>query len=47
MPNRTVYFLSDGTGSTAETFGTSILAQLAGKARHVRRPFIDSAEKAY
>ena len=47
MPNRTVYFLSDGTGITAENFGNSILAQFEGKSRHVRRPFIDSAEKAY
>ena len=27
MPNRTVFFVSDGTGITAETFGNSILAQ--------------------
>jgi [pyruvate, water dikinase]-phosphate phosphotransferase / [pyruvate, water dikinase] kinase len=46
MPNRTVFFVSDGTGITAETFGNSILAQFEGKPRHVRRPFIDSAEKA-
>jgi [pyruvate, water dikinase]-phosphate phosphotransferase / [pyruvate, water dikinase] kinase len=47
MPNRTVFFVSDGTGITAETFGNSILAQFAGKPRHVRRPFIDSVEKAW
>jgi len=47
MPNRTVYFVSDGTGITAETFGNSILAQFPGKPRHVRRPFVDSAEKAH
>ena len=46
MPNRTVFFVSDGTGITAETFGNSILAQFSGKPRHVRRPFIDSHEKA-
>ena len=46
MPNRTVFFVSDGTGITAETFGNSILAQFAAKPRHVRRPFIDSEEKA-
>ena len=46
MPNRTVFFISDGTGITAETFGNSILAQFGGKPRHVRRPFIDSVEKA-
>ncbi|MET0336021.1 MAG: pyruvate, water dikinase regulatory protein [Rhizobacter sp.] len=47
MPNRTVYFVSDGTGITAETFGNSILAQFPGKARHVRRPFIDTLDKAH
>jgi regulator of PEP synthase PpsR (kinase-PPPase family) len=46
MPNRTVFFVSDGTGITAETFGNSILAQFAGKPRHVRRPFIDTEDKA-
>jgi regulator of PEP synthase PpsR (kinase-PPPase family) len=46
MPNRTVFFISDGTGITAETFGNSILNQFAGKPRHVRRPFIDNATKA-
>ncbi|MFT7724800.1 MAG: pyruvate, water dikinase regulatory protein [Roseateles sp.] len=46
MSARTVYFVSDGTGITAETFGNSILAQFSLKARHVRRPFVDSAEKA-
>jgi regulator of PEP synthase PpsR (kinase-PPPase family) len=47
MPNRSVYFVSDGTGITAETFGNSILAQFSGKPRHVRRPFIDSTDKAW
>jgi regulator of PEP synthase PpsR (kinase-PPPase family) len=46
MPNRTVFFVSDGTGITAETFGNSILNQFGGKPRHVRRPFIDSPAKA-
>ena len=46
MPNRTVFFVSDGTGITAETFGKSILAQFATKPRHVRRPFIDTEDKA-
>ncbi len=46
MPNRSVFFISDGTGITAETFGNSILAQFALKPRHVRRPFIDSLDKA-
>jgi regulator of PEP synthase PpsR (kinase-PPPase family) len=46
MPHRTVFFVSDGTGITAETFGNSILAQFSAKQRHVRRPFIDTPEKA-
>ena len=46
MPNRSVFFVSDGTGITAETFGNSILAQFPLRPRHVRRPFIDSIDKA-
>jgi hypothetical protein len=46
MPNRTVFYVSDGTGITAETFGNSILAQFSARPRHVRRPFIDTVEKA-
>ena len=46
MPQRTVFFVSDGTGITAETFGNSILAQFPAAPRHVRRPFIDSVDKA-
>jgi len=46
MPNRTVFYVSDGTGITAETFGNSILAQFPTRPRHVRRPFIDSVDKA-
>lgn len=46
MPHRTVFFVSDGTGITAETFGNSILAQFPAQPRHVRRPFIDSVAKA-
>src|SRR5215216_1318241 len=47
MPNHTVFFVSDGTGITAETFGNSILSQFAAKPRHVRRPFIDTPDKAH
>jgi [pyruvate, water dikinase]-phosphate phosphotransferase / [pyruvate, water dikinase] kinase len=46
MPERTVFFVSDGTGITAETFGNSVLAQFDAHPRHVRRPFVDSADKA-
>lgn len=47
MPNRTVFFISDGTGITAETFGNAILAQFEMKARHVRLPFVDTVDKAH
>jgi [pyruvate, water dikinase]-phosphate phosphotransferase / [pyruvate, water dikinase] kinase len=47
MTDRTVFFVSDGTGITAETFGNSILAQFPARPRHVRRPFIDSVDKAH
>ena len=46
-PRYTVFYVSDGTGITAETFGNSILSQFAIKPRHVRRPFIDTADKAH
>ncbi|HNW00723.1 MAG TPA: pyruvate, water dikinase regulatory protein [Burkholderiaceae bacterium] len=47
MPHRTVFFVSDGTGITAETFGHAILAQFDMKAKYVRLPFVDSADKAH
>ena len=47
MAQRTVFFVSDGTGITAETFGNAILAQFDFKTRHVRLPFIDSIDKAH
>jgi [pyruvate, water dikinase]-phosphate phosphotransferase / [pyruvate, water dikinase] kinase len=44
---RTVFFVSDGTGITAETFGHSLLAQFETVAFHqLRLPFIDTADKA-
>lgn len=47
MPTRTVFFVSDGTGITAETFGHSILSQFEGlRLRQVRLPFIDELTKA-
>jgi regulator of PEP synthase PpsR (kinase-PPPase family) len=46
MTDRSVFFVSDGTGITAETFGNSILAQFSIQPRHVRRPFIDAPDKA-
>lgn len=47
MSLRTVFFVSDGTGITAETFGNAILAQFEFKTRHVRLPFVDSVDKAH
>lgn len=44
---RTVFFVSDGTGITAETFGHSVLSQFELRFRQVRLPFIDTMEKAY
>ena len=44
---RTVFFISDGTGITAETFGNAILAQFEFKPRHVRLPFVDTVDKAH
>ena len=46
MPNRSVFFVSDSTGITAETFGNAILTQFEGRSRHVRRPFVDTVDKA-
>ena len=47
VPNRTVFFVSDQTGVTAETMGHSLLTQFEGLAlRTVTLPFIDSPEKA-
>lgn len=45
--DRSVFFISDGTGITAETFGSSLLSQFdALKVREVRLPFVDSVGKA-
>ena len=44
---RTVFFVSDGTGITAETFGHSVLSQFELRFRQVRLPFIDTMDKAY
>ncbi len=45
--DRTVFFVSDGTGITAETLGHSVLTQFEHlRYRPQRLPFIDSIEKA-
>ncbi|PHV04332.1 phosphoenolpyruvate synthase regulatory protein [Janthinobacterium sp. BJB412] len=49
LPNaaRTVFFVSDGTGITAETFGHSVLTQFELRFRQIRLPFIDTIDKAH
>lgn len=47
MPNRTVFFVSDGTGITAETFGNAILAQFEVDLQRIRLPFVDNVDKAH
>jgi [pyruvate, water dikinase]-phosphate phosphotransferase / [pyruvate, water dikinase] kinase len=47
MKQRTVFFVSDQTGITAETLGRSLLTQFDGlKFRYVTLPFIDTPDKA-
>ncbi len=47
MSERTVFFLSDQTGVTAETLGHSLLTQFdVRQIRQVTLPFIDSEDKA-
>ena len=47
IPHRSFFFVSDGTGITAETFGKAILAQFEVRTRSVRLPFIDTVDKAH
>ncbi|MFZ4527283.1 MAG: posphoenolpyruvate synthetase regulatory kinase/phosphorylase PpsR [Undibacterium curvum] len=47
IANRTVFFVSDGTGITAETFGHSVLTQFDLKFRQIRLPFVDTLDKAH
>jgi len=45
--NRTIFFVSDGTGITAEMLGHSLLTQFEGiEFTQVVLPFVDTAEKA-
>ena len=47
VTRRTVFFVSDGTGITAQMLGHSLLTQFEGvEFSQVTLPFIDSAEKA-
>lgn len=45
--DRTVFFVSDGTGITAETFGHAVLTQFSLRFKQVRLPFIDDLDKAH
>ena len=47
MHTRTVFVVSDGTGITAETFGSALMTQFNVKPRLVRIPFVDTADKAH
>ena len=47
MSHRTAFFISDGTGITAETFANAILAQFEVKPKRVRLPFIDNVDQAF
>jgi len=48
MPDRSIFFISDGTGITAETFSKAILAQFDFKPRqYKRRTSIDTPGKAH
>jgi len=45
---RTAFFISDGTGITAETLGEALLAQFEGVAfDFVRLPYVDTEERAH
>ncbi|GAA5169176.1 MULTISPECIES: posphoenolpyruvate synthetase regulatory kinase/phosphorylase PpsR [Halomonadaceae] len=46
--SRTAFFISDGTGITAETLGRSLLAQFESlEIKMITKPYIDSTEKAH
>ena len=47
MHTRTVFVISDGTGITAETFGTALMAQFDITPRIVRIPFVNTVDKAH
>ena len=47
MTKRSVFFVSDGTGITAETLGNTLLTQFDGwEFQRVTIPFVDSVDKA-
>ena len=47
-PNRTVFFVSESTGITAETMGHSLLSQFPHlDFTYLQRPYINTEEKAH
>ena len=45
--NRTVFFVSDGTGLTVEALGHSLMTQFEDiEFKQIRIPFLDNVEKA-
>jgi regulator of PEP synthase PpsR (kinase-PPPase family) len=47
LSSRTIFFVSDGTGITAEVLGKGLLSQFEGiNFRQIRFPFVDNHEKA-
>jgi regulator of PEP synthase PpsR (kinase-PPPase family) len=47
LASRTIFFVSDGTGITAEVLGKGLLSQFEGiNFRQIRFPFVDNLEKA-
>ena len=47
MHTRTVFVISDGTGITAETFGTALMSLFVFTPCIVRIPFVDTVDKAH
>jgi len=48
VASRSVFYISDGTGITAETLGHSLLTQFEGvRFKQARIPFVDTPEKAH
>ena len=46
-PTRSVFYISDGTGITAETLAHSLLSQFEGvRFKQIRIPFVDAQDKA-
>lgn len=47
LSSRTIFYVSDGTGITAEVLGKGLLSQFDGiNFRQIRFPFVDNPEKA-